>query len=832
MLKTIRSKLGSKISKDDEMDGPYKRQTRSMDIHRNPFMSQPSLRLQRPGTSMDDHSSRTTSSSSNSPVPLTMPTFNTFGQAPGRLEKSESMPAKQRPNHTNGTAITVTIDPVSAGVRPGGTEVPDIIVSESRIPTENVSHGGRDHVTTLLKDHTSKSAKNVSATTFSIPSELQAAHPSALSPSLLSVGVPTSSRSRPRSRSSSPAPKVPSHRPPQIANIPPPAFRLSKEGSVRLSPSIITRPAPMPLHLPKIPAPSGNLQSPPPKPQSRLRSMPALSVDGTNELDREADHDNAVIGDSDEEDDGDETHGGSDEEGDDLTNTRSSYSSQSDLRTAVEPAQRPSLPLINTTPFDISFPTFKSPSAGPSGVSRQEEDATPTAHRRSDYFSIDLQPGPNETPRVTVPKQRPSTSPSLLRMPSTSSGLARPVMYHQASKSMVNILSTKQELPPLKEDDEKKSLGKGKGKAPAKPDTPDPATPENSEGTGLRRQRSMPIFNAASEPPPYPTFARRDNVTIMPRDDEGRERLPEYSNAIHLTAIMPRKMEFSAPGIQAKDRKWRRTLCELQGTAFRVYKCPAGLAGGGVIGEWWEKKVGVGDVAVPAAPVAAVPTSDRSPERPPKDTPESRGFSSVTIPSGSRIPGTHLPQPQQTTAPQKPRRLTAATLLHPIARGGSSPAQSRSHARSQSEAPGPSSNEGTPRSSLNISLVTSRSSSQLNTAFASSSDRPMTPSNSSPDGSAPPSASRSSFFPRTNGRSSVSSFTRPTPDVLCPDPADLIRTYTLQNAESGLGNDYIKRKNVIRVRMEGEQFLLQAQDVADVVEWIEVRIGMLEWDLC
>jgi len=44
----------------------------------------------------------------------------------------------------------------------------------------------------------------------------------------------------------------------------------------------------------------------------------------------------------------------------------------------------------------------------------------------------------------------------------------------------------------------------------------------------------------------------------------------------------------------------------------------------------------------------------------------------------------------------------------------------------------------------------------------------------------------------------------------------------MQNAESGLGNDYFKRKNVIRVRLEGEQFLLQAQDVPEVVEWIEV----------
>ncbi|EGO03756.1 hypothetical protein SERLA73DRAFT_175379 [Serpula lacrymans var. lacrymans S7.3] len=58
-------------------------------------------------------------------------------------------------------------------------------------------------------------------------------------------------------------------------------------------------------------------------------------------------------------------------------------------------------------------------------------------------------------------------------------------------------------------------------------------------------------------------------------------------------------------------------------------------------------------------------------------------------------------------------------------------------------------------------------------------------------------------------------------EVPKPGRSDLIRAYTLQHAESGLGNDYLKRKNVIRVRMEGEQFLLQAHDVPAVVEWIE-----------
>jgi hypothetical protein len=56
-----------------------------------------------------------------------------------------------------------------------------------------------------------------------------------------------------------------------------------------------------------------------------------------------------------------------------------------------------------------------------------------------------------------------------------------------------------------------------------------------------------------------------------------------------------------------------------------------------------------------------------------------------------------------------------------------------------------------------------------------------------------------------------------------PQEQDLVHAYALHNAESGLGSDYMKRRNVIRVRMEGQQFLLQAPDVATVVDWIEVR---------
>ncbi|KAG2142451.1 hypothetical protein DEU56DRAFT_694109, partial [Suillus clintonianus] len=115
----------------------------------------------------------------------------------------------------------------------------------------------------------------------------------------------------------------------------------------------------------------------------------------------------------------------------------------------------------------------------------------------------------------------------------------------------------------------------------------------------LLRRTSMPTFTSASDPPPYPSFDPRPPKSappIMSHEDEGRERLPPYSNSLYITAIMPRKMEFSSPGIQAKDRKWKRVFCELEGTTLRVYKCPPGASGAGIIGEWWERRVGVGDL--------------------------------------------------------------------------------------------------------------------------------------------------------------------------------------------------------------------------------------------
>jgi len=62
----------------------------------------------------------------------------------------------------------------------------------------------------------------------------------------------------------------------------------------------------------------------------------------------------------------------------------------------------------------------------------------------------------------------------------------------------------------------------------------------------------------------------------------------------------------------------------------------------------------------------------------------------------------------------------------------------------------------------------------------------------------------------------------PSPLVSHFQSNQIIKQYTLQNSESGLAADYLKKKNVVRVRAEGEQFLLQTENARDVVDWIEV----------
>lgn len=78
-------------------------------------------------------------------------------------------------------------------------------------------------------------------------------------------------------------------------------------------------------------------------------------------------------------------------------------------------------------------------------------------------------------------------------------------------------------------------------------------------------------------PPSYDASIRsqhmRSRLNILPREDEGREALPEYSAGISLENVFMRKMELQGAIHRASDRNWYRVLATLQGTLLSFHKC-------------------------------------------------------------------------------------------------------------------------------------------------------------------------------------------------------------------------------------------------------------------
>jgi hypothetical protein len=401
--------------------------------------------------------------------------------------------------------------------------------------------------------------------------------------------------------------------------------------------------------------------------------------------------------------------------------------------------------------------------------------------------------------------------------PTTPTVNARVSMYHhQASCSMIDmseILRKEQRTPELLTKTPKSPI-----RSPAlEADTVAAAVALDEPGTqlgpSLRRRLSMPTFGPSSAPPPYPQFSYGERgPAIQPRDDEGREHLPRYTNDIYLRAIMPRKMEFTAPGVQARDRKWRRTLCVLEGTAFRVYKCPSAATGKGLIGNLWEKTVGVGDIATSSAQASATASdANKARER------------DARLSKLERADGTPVPSPTSPTSPSL--ALSSQTEAEQEAQSSSSTHRSRllpPNLRRKNRTGSDGSSVSRPESGTRRSLA----SLQQHAADSSSRHGSSRPASASSVISSMTTTSPGLGTPRS-GTSRTSRVKRrhlwvDDPSIPLPHPQDLLYAYSLHNAESGLGSDYVKRRHVIRIRMEGQQFLLQARDVPSVVDWIEV----------
>ena len=340
----------------------------------------------------------------------------------------------------------------------------------------------------------------------------------------------------------------------------------------------------------------------------------------------------------------------------------------------------------------------------------------------------------------------------------------------------------------------------------AETDHPDTASEDDESTSG---SPSSETLGPSLAPPPYPHFRFGERgPTIQPRDEEGSERLPHYTNDIYLRTVMPRKMEFSAPGLAARDRKWRRCLCVLEGTAFRVYKCPPTTVGKRLVGSLWEKTIGVGDIATP---LTQTPTSSTNAQergkgreaRQTKFTSSSMEGKSPTSPSIVASPVSDETEPQSSSS-TRPRLL---------------PSNFRRMNRNASDRSVTSpSGMGARRSFSSPLQVASDSSSSRGVSLPASAKYSTSrmPSESASSAAASPRALRS---PRIKHRH----LWVDDPDVPQPQEQDLVHAYSLHSAESGLGSDYLKRRNVIRVRVEGQQFLLQAPDVTSLVDWIEVR---------
>ncbi|KAG8818155.1 hypothetical protein FRC19_010833 [Serendipita sp. 401] len=432
---------------------------------------------------------------------------------------------------------------------------------------------------------------------------------------------------------------------------------------------------------------------------------------------------------------------------------------------------------------------------------------------------------PVGSPSTTSQQKTPISAISSPMTPvmGTIKGTKRPSVYRQASRSMVDLSTSSVGMGSGDEDDESNqkinpnlitdlsALAPPLTATPAvdnmawlvPPPSPMVIRPSMAKRQStIRRALSFPSLQSAEMPsvanePPPPTYE-----SIPRREEEGKEVLPRYSNDIILAALVPRKVEFDRPGVQARDRRWNKVWCVLHGTMFKIYKV-------GTL----EVKFGV----LSTAPVAGAlpPTSAStilSSGRTRQPTPSVSGRNPSLTTTG---PAPTISEATESSTPSWKAPLNDTSQHAVLTRNQPGSSTLAPPFAGIPSSPTPSATSGATRSS-GSSHMTSR------TSYYS---RPTTPMTSIAAGLTQSHLSLANTCPQPqatghgpNGRSLIDNGGT---EIYSPSQNALLRQYTLQNAESGLATDYVKRRNVIRVRLEGEQFLMQLAGVEEVVSWIE-----------
>lgn len=89
-------------------------------------------------------------------------------------------------------------------------------------------------------------------------------------------------------------------------------------------------------------------------------------------------------------------------------------------------------------------------------------------------------------------------------------------------------------------------------------------------------------FSSSSEipdepPPSYDATIQSlrlppSRFNVKPREDEGKEKLPEYSCPIQVENVLKIKMELQSAVHKAEDRNWYQYWVILQGTILKIHK--------------------------------------------------------------------------------------------------------------------------------------------------------------------------------------------------------------------------------------------------------------------
>lgn len=251
--------------------------------------------------------------------------------------------------------------------------------------------------------------------------------------------------------------------------------------------------------------------------------------------------------------------------------------------------------------------------------------------------------------------------------------------------------------------------------------------------------RDLPAYDSASQ---FRFRSMTNASKILPREDEGREPLPDYSCAVHIEGWMPRKVEFTAPGMQANNRAWKRRYVILHGTSIKILR----------------------DAPMEAQLQPPAPTSIR---------PHGNGAQTGGIDPKNKNAGAQpaVPDPSVTFFPTNQDEIRPGKL-----------------------------NEDAPNDSTESALLVNVS----DNIVSNRGTREMHVHTGHYDGA--PTKGAASLLAKGVTRAGAKL---------------VVKHYSLQGAESGLAADYLKKKHVIRVRAEGEQFLLQAADDRGVIDWIE-----------